>query len=84
MEYVGIDLGKRSSQVCIGDAEGVVVLERRIQTRRVSLAKLFGGGDQTGRQADRGARQERRGGRQAPHGARSRAGDGSGLRRHAG
>lgn len=42
MEYVGIDLVKVSSQVCIADAEGTVTMERRIKTTRESFGALFG------------------------------------------
>ena len=42
MEYVGIDLGKVASQVCIEDAEGTVTLERRIKTTRENFSAPFG------------------------------------------
>ena len=42
LDYIGIDVHKLSSQVCIltGDGE---FLERRIKTDRVSLEKMFAG-----------------------------------------
>jgi len=41
MEYIGLDLGKTSSQLCILSEDGVFV-ERRIKTERESFAQLFG------------------------------------------
>lgn len=41
MEYIGLDLGKTSSQICILSEDGELV-ERRIKTERESFAKLFG------------------------------------------
>lgn len=41
MNYVGIDLHKTSSQVCILTADGELI-ERRIKTERASLSALFG------------------------------------------
>lgn len=41
MQYIGLDLGKTSSQICIFDDEGELI-ERRIKTERESFAKLFG------------------------------------------
>jgi len=41
MQYIGLDLGKTSSQVCILTEDGEVI-ERRIKTARESFAKLFG------------------------------------------
>ncbi len=41
MEYIGLDLGKTSSQICILSEDGVFV-ERRIKTERESFAQLFG------------------------------------------
>jgi transposase len=42
MDYVGIDLHKTSSQVCILTADGELI-ERRIKTERGSFDKLFAG-----------------------------------------
>jgi len=41
MEYIGLDLGKTSSQICILSEDGVFI-ERRIKTERESFAQLFG------------------------------------------
>ncbi len=41
MEYIGLELGKTSSQICILSEDGVFV-QRRIKTERESFAKLFG------------------------------------------
>src|SRR5215216_6648249 len=41
MQYIGLDLGKTSSQICILSEDGVFV-ERRIKTERESFAQLFG------------------------------------------
>jgi transposase len=41
MDFIGFDLGKVSSQVCIITQEGELI-ERRIKTDREHLAKLFG------------------------------------------
>jgi transposase len=41
MEYIGLDLGKTSSQVCIQTEDGEL-LERRIKTERECLSKLLG------------------------------------------
>jgi hypothetical protein len=43
MNYVGIDLHKISSQVCILTEDGELI-ERRIKTDRESFDKLFAGG----------------------------------------
>jgi transposase len=42
MEYIGIDVHKRESQVCVLGEGGEVVLERRIATQRERLAELLG------------------------------------------
>jgi transposase len=42
MEYGAIDLHARRSQVCIVNAEGQVVLDRRIDTTRPDLVRVFG------------------------------------------
>ena len=42
MNYVGIDLHKTSSQVCILTADGELI-ERRIKTDRDSFDSLFAG-----------------------------------------
>jgi transposase len=42
MEYIGIDVHQRESQVCILDAAGRVVLERRVGTSRERFAALLG------------------------------------------
>jgi transposase len=42
MEYIGIDVHKRESQVCVLAEGGEVVLERRIATQRERLAELLG------------------------------------------
>jgi hypothetical protein len=41
MDYIGIDLRKNSSQVCILTEDGEII-ERRIKTDRESFDKLFG------------------------------------------
>lgn len=41
MEYIGLDLGKTSSQICIL-TENEQFIERRIKTERESFAQLFG------------------------------------------
>lgn len=41
MEYIGLDLGKTSSQICILSEDGMFV-ERRIKTERESFAQIFG------------------------------------------
>lgn len=43
MEYGAIDLHSRRSQIRIVDAEGSVVLDRRIDTTRAAFATTFGG-----------------------------------------
>ncbi len=42
MEFIGIDVHKRESQVCILAAEGGVV-EKRIRTERMRFAELLAG-----------------------------------------
>jgi transposase len=42
MDFIGFDLGKVSSQVCI-ITEGGELVERRIRTDREQIGKLFGG-----------------------------------------
>jgi len=42
MDFIGFDLGKVASQICIITAEGEL-LEYRIKTDREQLAKLLGG-----------------------------------------
>jgi hypothetical protein len=42
MEYIGIDMHQRESQVCMLDAAGQVVLERRVRTSRDRFAALLG------------------------------------------
>ena len=41
MDYIGIDLHKNSSQVCVLTEDGELI-ERRIKTDRGSLDKMFG------------------------------------------
>ena len=41
MQYIGLDLGKTSSQICIL-TENEQFIERRIKTERESFAQLFG------------------------------------------
>lgn len=43
MEYGAIDLHSRRSQIRIVDADGTVVLDRRIDTTRTAFATTFGG-----------------------------------------
>jgi transposase len=43
MEYVAIDLHKRRSQIRIVGADGSVVLERKVDTTRPDLERVFGG-----------------------------------------
>jgi len=42
MEYIGIDVHKRDSQVCILGEGGEVVLEQRVRTQRERLSELLG------------------------------------------
>jgi transposase len=42
MAYVGIDVHKRHTQICVQDDDGTVVLERRIRTEAEELRKAFG------------------------------------------
>src|SRR5699024_8372838 len=42
MEFIGIDVHKRDSQVCILAEGGEVVLEQRLRTQRERLAELLG------------------------------------------
>jgi transposase len=42
MEFIGIDVHKRESQVCVLSEGGEVALEQRIATRRERLAELLG------------------------------------------
>jgi transposase len=41
MFIVGLDLGKRKSQACIGTPDGAIVVEKRISTTRDALSSLF-------------------------------------------
>ena len=41
MFIVGLDLGKRKSQACVGTEDGKVVVEKRIDTTRDSLTEFF-------------------------------------------
>ncbi len=41
MEYIGIDVHKRDSQVCILGEGGEVVLEQRVRTQRERLGELL-------------------------------------------
>jgi len=41
MEYIGLDLGKTSSQICLLSEDGEFI-ERRIKTGRESFARIFG------------------------------------------
>lgn len=43
MDYIGIDLHKEHSQICVVDAEGQVLLEVRIKTSESTLEKFFAG-----------------------------------------
>ena len=43
MEHIGMDEHKQETQVCIEDANGVVVLEQRIRTTRERFTALLGG-----------------------------------------
>jgi transposase len=42
MEYIGIDVHQRESQVCIVDERGQVLIERRVRTSRERFAELLG------------------------------------------
>jgi hypothetical protein len=42
MEFIGIDVHKRDSQVCILAEGGEVVLEQRLRTQRERLGELLG------------------------------------------
>lgn len=42
MEFIGIDVHKRDSQVCILSAEGEPLLEKRIRTESGRFAELLG------------------------------------------
>src|SRR4030095_4064011 len=41
MEYIGIDVHQRESQVCIVDEDGHVLLERRVRTRKLDDVGRF-------------------------------------------
>jgi transposase len=41
MHIIGFDLGKRKSQVCVGNIDGSVVLEKRVSTERSVLSELL-------------------------------------------
>lgn len=41
MNYIGLDLGQTSSQICCLTTEGELI-ERRIKTERETLAQFFG------------------------------------------
>jgi hypothetical protein len=41
--YIGMDVHKQETQVCIEDAEGAVILEQRIRTTRERFTALLGG-----------------------------------------
>ena len=43
MEYIGMDVHKQESQVCIEDTAGTVVLEQRIRTTRERFTAVLGG-----------------------------------------
>ena len=43
MEFIGIDLLKLESQICILNDRGEVVIEERIKTDREQFAKMFAG-----------------------------------------
>jgi transposase len=43
VDYIGMDVHKQETQVCIEDAEGAVVLEQRIRTTRERFTALLGG-----------------------------------------
>jgi transposase len=47
MEYIGIDIHQRESQVCIVDEDGHVLVERRVRTRGERLAALLEGWGRT-------------------------------------
>jgi transposase len=42
VDFIGIDVHKRDSQVCILAAEGEIVLEQRIRSERGRFAELLG------------------------------------------
>jgi len=44
MTYIGMDVHKQETQVCIEDAAGSVVLEQRIRTTPERFTALLGGG----------------------------------------
>jgi hypothetical protein len=78
MDFVGIDLHKSSSQICILSGDGELT-ERRIKSTRASFDEVF---------ADRPAARilieasTERGGQAALHRPGRGAGDGHDLRRH--
>ena len=43
MTYIGMDVHKQETQICIEDAEGAVMLEQRIRTTRERFTALLGG-----------------------------------------
>ena len=47
MEYIGIDVHQRESQVCIVDEDGHVLLERRVRTSGERFAGLLEGRGRT-------------------------------------
>ena len=42
MEYIGMDVHKQETQLCILDVDGTVVLEQRIRTTRARLGEALG------------------------------------------
>jgi len=44
MEYIGIDVHQRESQVCIVDEDGLVLVERRVRTRGSGSRRSSRGG----------------------------------------
>ena len=48
MEYIGIDVHQRESQVCIVDEDGHVLLERRVRTKGERFAALLEGRGRAG------------------------------------
>jgi len=43
MEYIGVDVPKKESQICILGEGGQVVVERRVRTERDRFAAALGG-----------------------------------------
>ena len=50
MTYIGMDVHKQETQVCIEEADGAVIREQRIRTTRERFTALLGGRRGSGQQ----------------------------------